>query len=179
MLVDRAQLVASERLADMPERLAHVGGVARAVQSVGLQLMPEQCARLVAAAWVHDIGYAHSIAKTGFHPLDGAVFLRDHDFPVLLVSLVAFHSGSVVEAEERGLAEQLSAFAPPPSELLDLLTFADMTTGPDGSEVDAGDRVAEILNRYVPDEVVHRSVARSAPDLLATVARVRSLLATV
>ena len=169
--------MALERLADVPERLAHVGGVARAAESAGLRLALEECAVLVAAAWVHDIGYARSIARTGFHPLDGAVFLRDHDFPDSLVSLVAFHSGAVVEAEQRGLADQLSAFAAPPGELLDVLTFSDMTTGPDGSEVDSGDRVREILERYAPDDVVHRSVARSAPDLLATVTRVRSRLA--
>jgi hypothetical protein len=33
----------------------------------------------VAAAWLHDIGYAPAIAEsgTGFHPLDGARYLRD------------------------------------------------------------------------------------------------------
>ena len=27
---------------------------------------------LVAAAWLHDIGYAPGLVQTGFHPLDGA-----------------------------------------------------------------------------------------------------------
>jgi hypothetical protein len=30
---------------------------------------------LVAAAWLHDIGYAPELAKTGFHPLDGSAAL--------------------------------------------------------------------------------------------------------
>ncbi len=34
------------------------------------------CRRLVAAAYLHDIGYAPELAITGFHPLDGARHLR-------------------------------------------------------------------------------------------------------
>ena len=33
---------------------------------------------LLAAAWLHDIGYAPTVRKTGFHPLDGGLYLRDH-----------------------------------------------------------------------------------------------------
>ncbi|WP_406239339.1 hypothetical protein [Nocardia sp. NBC_01009] len=29
------------------------------------------------AAWLHDIGYAPDIARIGFHPVDGAEFLRE------------------------------------------------------------------------------------------------------
>jgi HD superfamily phosphodiesterase len=32
---------------------------------------------LEAAAWLHDIGYSPEIAVSGFHPLDGARYLRD------------------------------------------------------------------------------------------------------
>lgn len=31
---------------------------------------------LVAAAWLRDIGYAPEVVDTGFHPLDGARWLR-------------------------------------------------------------------------------------------------------
>ncbi len=33
---------------------------------------------LVAAAWLHDIGYAEALHETGFHPVDGAQYLHDH-----------------------------------------------------------------------------------------------------
>lgn len=46
--------------------------------------------------------------------------------------LVAFHTGAHVEASERGVSG-LSEFGDPPSEVLDALTFCDLTTGPDGS----------------------------------------------
>jgi hypothetical protein len=52
-----------------------------------------------------------------------------------------------------------------------------MTTGPDGSFVRAEDRVSEILSRYPEDDPVHRAIERSAPTLLAAVARVDALVA--
>jgi HD domain len=58
---------------------------------------------LVAAAWLHDIGYAPSVRVTGFHPVDGAFFARREGFDELVVSLVAFHSGAPAEAQERGI----------------------------------------------------------------------------
>ncbi|MFC7328046.1 HD domain-containing protein [Marinactinospora rubrisoli] len=58
---------------------------------------------VVASAWLHDIGYSPSLVSIGFHPLDGARYLRDvehADGP--LCRLVAHHTGALVEAEEAG-----------------------------------------------------------------------------
>ncbi len=62
-----------------------------------------------AAAWLHDIGYSPELVETGFHPLDGARYLRDvHGADPVLCRLVANHSCAVIEAEERGLDRELS-----------------------------------------------------------------------
>lgn len=67
------------------------------------------------SAILHDIGYAPRLAATGFHPLDGARFLRD-EFHAddRLVRLVANHTFALLEAEERGLREQLETEFPVP-----------------------------------------------------------------
>ncbi|EUA42065.1 putative metal dependent phosphohydrolase [Mycobacterium xenopi 4042] len=70
-------------------------------------------------------------APDGFHPLDGAEFVRSAGFGKLVASLVAFHTGAHVEASERGL-QGLSEFGDPPSDVLDALTFCDLTTGRTG-----------------------------------------------
>ena len=111
----------------------------------------------MAAAWLHDIGYAPSVRSTGFHPVDGAAFARREGFDELVVSLVAFHSGAPAEARERGI-NGLSAFSAPPQQVLDALTFCDLTTGPDGTAVSPRDRLHEVLQRYGPDDPVHRAV---------------------
>ena len=133
---------------------------------------------LVSAAWVHDIGYAAEIVDTGFHPLDGARYLRALGAPRRLCCLVANHTHAWVEADARGLADTLAVeFPVEHSAVADALTFADLTTGPSGSPVSVEERIAEILERYEPGHVVHKSIRQAAPDLIATVRRVEARLA--
>jgi hypothetical protein len=131
---------------------------------------------LVAAAWLHDIGYSTNLVRTGLHALDGAAFCRAQGFPDTVVSLVAYHSGAEVEADERGLLGGLCAWETPPTELLDRLTAADFTTGPDGRSVTVRDRVSEILSRHSPDHPVHRAVRRSGPLLITRVEQTQKTL---
>jgi hypothetical protein len=134
---------------------------------------------LVAAAWLHDIGYAPALVDTGFHQLDGARYLRRIGAPERLCRLVAHHTASPVEATGRGLRDELMReFPEEQSVTADALTFADMTTGPDGSSLTALERLTEILARYPEGHVVHASITRATPQLLATVARVEARLAT-
>lgn len=44
---------------------------------------------LQTAAILHDIGYSPDIVRSGFHALDGAVFLRARGVDAEIVSLVA------------------------------------------------------------------------------------------
>jgi hypothetical protein len=166
---------------ELPRRWAHCQGVARRAATIE-RVLGEDGGVLEAAAWLHDIGYATPLVESGFHPLDGARYLRDHEFgDRALWTLVAHHTCAQVEADERGLGETLAAEFPlggaPPSAVA-ALTFCDMTTGPDGQRVDVEQRLAEILARYPPDDVVHRSIARAAPSLRAQVAEVSALVGT-
>ena len=148
-LVRRARALASERLSfAMPQRWAHVQGVAATASSVAPRLLARDVDAVIAAAWLHDVGYSPSLAVTGFHPVDGARFARSVGMPQLVVSLIAHHSGASAEAIERGLIPELAEFDPPPILVLDVVTYADMTTAPDGSPIEAETRVSEILSRY-------------------------------
>ena len=73
--VEDAAVLAETWLAGaLPRRWRHVQSVARRAAWAADRLsLPDQ---LVTAAWLHDIGYAPGLAVTGFHPLDGARFLR-------------------------------------------------------------------------------------------------------
>jgi hypothetical protein len=101
---------------------------------------------LVAAAWLHDIGYAATPAGTGFHPIDGARHLRSlgHE---RLARLIAWHSSALTEAPALGLADELAAFPPETSAAADALTYCDMTTCPAGERVTMPERLAEIARR--------------------------------
>ena len=157
----------------LPRRWAHTQGVAN--QAAGLaDLLGADADLIEASAWLHDIGYSPGLVETGFHPLDGARYLRDvEDADQRVYRLVANHTCAVVEAEERGLLADLSAeFPPEHDDLADALIYSDMTTDPDGRPITVQDRIREILDRYGPDDVVARSIGRATPRLIAAVERV-------
>jgi hypothetical protein len=173
----RARAIAEKRLGCAAPRWAHVRGVAGAAEPMVADLDVIEGDAVVAAAWLHDIGYATSLARTGFHPVDGARFVRDSGFSELIVSLVAFHSGAEFEAHERGKESLLMEFARPPEELLDIVTYCDLTVGPAGTPICAKDRIADVLDRYCANDPVHRAIRVAREPLLAAVARVEHMAA--
>jgi HD domain len=176
-----ARLLCQSLLAEeLPRRWAHSQGVARQALAIG-HVLGEYAEAVESAAWLHDIGYATPLADSGFHPLDGARYLRDKRHgDRMLWTLVAHHTCAQVEADERGLGNVLAAEFPiedVDSSAVAALTYCDMTTGPDGRAVDVEKRIEEILTRYPSDHVVHRSIKRAAPRLRAQVTEVSGLLA--
>jgi HD domain. len=145
------------------------------------EILGDEADTLVAAAYLHDIGYAPDLVDTGFHPLDGARYLRDvARADDTLCRLVAHHSCAVNEALNRDLFDALTTeFDEERPELVDALTYCDMTTGPDGAHLDVAERLAEIHSRYGPEHLVSRSIAASTPCILASVKAVESALADV
>lgn len=156
----------------IPRRWAHVQGVADRARSLA-PILGDDAELLEAAAWLHDIGYSPQLADTGFHPLDGARYLRDVELAdPALCNLVANHSCAIIEAQERGLAEALSSeFPTPPQTLNDALAYCDMTTTPTGDAVSVHERISEIKERYGPRDVVTRFIRKAEPQLVSSVVR--------
>ncbi|WP_124278047.1 HD domain-containing protein [Streptomyces sp. ADI93-02] len=174
-----ARLVAEAELSEpLPRRWTHSQGVAWRGSELAA-LVGDEADLLLAAAVLHDVGYAPRLAITGFHPLDGARFLRDsHAADKRLVRLVANHSFALLEAEERGLRAVLEAEFPllDDQRLVDALVYCDMTTTPDGQVTTVEARLAEITGRYGSDSLVGRFIRRASPDILAAVGRVEAAL---
>jgi putative nucleotidyltransferase with HDIG domain len=147
------------------DRWTHVQAVADTARSLATVLPAEDADLLVAAALLHDVGYAPSLNRLGFHAVDGARFLRAQGHE-RLARLVAHHSGARFEAEERGLVEELAAFPVEDGQVMDALTFADMTTGPAGQPMTLAQRIEEVQGRYRSDDPVHRAIVRARPELL-------------
>ncbi len=171
-LASRAGQLARALLQEsLPRRWAHVQGVAARARSLA-PVLGADADLLEAAGWLHDIGYAPGLAATGFHPLDGARYLRDAQHPAMLCRLVAHHSCALIEAGERGLADVLAReFEPAPQVLSSVLTYCDMTTSPDGQLVPVEQRLAEIHRRYGPGHLVSRSIQHATPIFFAPSSR--------
>ncbi|WP_406316591.1 HD domain-containing protein [Streptomyces sp. NBC_00118] len=164
----------------LPRRWAHSLGVAKRARSLS-PILGGDAELLEAAAVLHDIGYSPAIATTGFHPLDGARFLRGQEgADDRVVCLVAHHSCALLEAEERGLRGDLEAeFELERPDLVDAMLYCDMTTTPDGTPTTPTDRLDEIVRRYGPDTIVGRFIQRAAPEIHAASTRVEDRLAKV
>jgi hypothetical protein len=136
---------------------------ARAARLVPVRMRQD----LVVAGHLHDVGYGHAVS--GFHPLDGAELLEARGFSSLVCHLVAHHSASPIEAQFRGIdLDTYRRYTVEDAEIQAaerVMTWADMTTGPDGSTVTLEERIAEATERYGPDHVVTAALREAEPVL--------------
>ena len=156
-----AHSVAERYMPSLGRRWAHVQSVAE--RAAALPFDGAERERLVAAAYLHDIGYSRELAVTGFHPLDGARHLRSLGEEDLALR-VAHHTNARGEAKLRGLEDYEEEFPYGATLLDDALTFCDLTTSPNGKPVRLERRVAELVDRYGSDHVTSRAVLAGLPD---------------
>ncbi|WP_458690474.1 HD domain-containing protein [Nocardia tengchongensis] len=160
------------RLEGLPRRWKHTQGVAK--QAERARGIVDDLDLLVAAAWLHDIGYAPDLVRTGVHAVDGAVFLAEVGAPERLLALVAHHSCACVEARNQGISIEWQDES---TALRDALWWADMSTTPTGAVTDVHRRIAEVVERYGPDHVVTRSVTEASDALICAATRTERRLA--
>jgi hypothetical protein len=173
-----AALLAGRLLGDVGSRLAHSALVAHQAARVCGFLEPPWRSAIVDAAWLHDVGYTARIARTGFHPLDAARWLRDREWPIETCRLVAWHTAAQVEAALRGLDHALAReFDAPPTLAAAAITWADLTSSPRGEPCTVGERLADILRRYPPESIIHRAIAEASPMLWEAATEIASRLA--
>lgn len=161
---------------NLPERWQHSLGVATRAEQLAVTVPPSDRRLLVAAAWLHDIGYTPRLKRTGFHPLDGGLYLREHGWDEALCALVAHHSGARFVPVERGFTELLDTFHFAESPLTDALTYADQTVGPGGKRMTVAYRINEAITRHGPDSPNARARVDRVPYLLAVADRVEQRL---
>ena len=125
------------------------------------------------AALLHDIGYARTIRKTGFHPFDGADFLIQSGYPEL-AELIAGHSCSPEEAILMGF----SAIEPNDSIPAKLISYWDMRVKQGGEIVTYAERLAEIIARYGENSLVGRANLAAKPRLEKIFQEIEGLLVT-
>jgi hypothetical protein len=126
---------------------------------------------------LHEIGYAPGLGAAGFPPLDGARYLRDViAAPPDLCLLVAHCSSATIEAGGRGLLKPLLDEFPVVDRtmvnLIDALTFCDLSVGPTGRGSPPAQTIEQLLSRHPPDDPAHASIQLARPILLAVCRRV-------
>jgi len=163
--VSEARELARGLLADnLPQRWDHSRGVAsRAELFVGSH---PRANLLIAAGYLHDIGYAAEAIDTGFHQIDGARFLRRLGYDEEIVNMVAHHSGAAKRAPLFGFDHLLETEFPMREELPHReLHFCDLTTGLDGQPVSCEDRLADLRHRHRDNPPMLRFLDENEADL--------------
>ncbi|WP_157183567.1 HD domain-containing protein [Nocardia takedensis] len=165
----------ADLLAPLTEsRRAHSLAVGQRMETIAELLHDEVRVDAVTAAYLHDVGYGHSVL--GFHPIDGARLLRSLGYSPVVCHMVAFHTAAEVEAGVRGLDvgifdEFRLSGVPGIEQADDFLWWSDLSTGPNGEQFTVDERLAEILRRYEPGSVVHTAITRAEPRLRAAAQR--------
>ncbi len=175
-LTHAARGLAGELMSEDPARLSHLAAVAARCEALAVTVDDDDVDALVAAAWLHDIGYLPSLSRTGFHPLDGAHFLRARDWPDTVCDLVAHHSGSRFVAQIRGLEAALCEFDFVENPASDVLTTADNTAMQNGTYVAVSDRLADKRRRHAPQAASMRANPQRDVYILAAARRVGARL---
>ncbi|MFS8098155.1 HD domain-containing protein [Lentzea alba] len=170
------QLAETLLSATLPQRWRHTLGVVKRARIAARILAPGDGNILVCAAALHDIGYSPLVKETGFHALDGAVYLRNLEVDNRLCGLVAHHSCAYREAELRGLSANLAEWMDEGTEVRDALWWSDMTTTPSGQVTSVLDRIDEIEKRYGPEDVVTFFVRQAKRELVDAVQRTEERL---
>ena len=165
---------AERLLSPLGDRWKHVRAVGERAASVTAILEPEDRPYLVAAAYLHDIGYAPELQLTGLHQLDGARYIRSHGAE-RLARLVAHHSEARFEIRLRGFSHELAAYEREESWVSDALTYCDLTTGPAGQPMTLEDRIVEVEQRYGEGEIVD-ALRQATPYLVGAVERIKERL---
>jgi Cof subfamily protein (haloacid dehalogenase superfamily) len=132
-------------------RVAHVLGVVRAAEELAGQLPDADRLRrpLRTAALFHDIGRVPALRRTGFPPLDSAIYLAHRGAPTAIFHAVLYHSGAAeVAAATPTWAAHYAALGSAPPPLTDALSFADLRTAVDGGWATVSERAHELAHPH-------------------------------
>jgi HD superfamily phosphodiesterase len=149
--VDGARTFAAKTLAEHQEWWLHAQGTARRAEEIAPVVSPLDRQALICAAWLHDVGNCAVAVRTGFHPVDGALYLAEAGWPSNVVALVAHHCEARITAAALEMGAELERFGREDGALNDALIYADMLVGQDGRRVSLRRRLDEIGSRHADE----------------------------
>jgi predicted hydrolase (HD superfamily) len=177
VVVTRARAVAADVLRDDAALHEHAARTAHAAAALAQRIRGSNPADVTAAAWLHDIGYASSVRRTGFHPLDGALFLIKDRWPERIVRLVAHHSLAALEAPFWGVGHHMNVIEPVVGVDADILVAADLTGGAGTPTPSLHDRLEALRLADESDDLIPSDVRSERYDgLVAAYERVQALI---
>jgi HD superfamily phosphodiesterase len=162
-------------LAPLENRWKHTQGVVKRAHEISKLFNGSDRSLLIAAAYLHDIGYAPSLKRTGYHSIDGAYYLRANG-QERLASLVAHHFEAYTVARQLGLMAELEKFPAEYSAIANALDYCDLTTNSVGEPISFQERIDDILQRHKDDRIITQATREAIPALRAAYERIQAAL---
>lgn len=149
-------------------RLAHMRQASKTARRLVSQMNydSETAQKIVTAALFHDVGYSEKLNKTGFHPLDGAVYLAHCNAPEDMIMAVLWHSSTPIEIENMPEMKRIYSQFPAPNydcPIHKTVAYCDFRTSPVGESYSFGQRIVELENRFGMDSVPPSIARRTLP----------------
>lgn len=109
---------------------------------------------LIELAYLHKIGFSSRALKTGFEPLDGALYCKEKNYPLEIVSAVMFYSGAF-EIVKRNFPDLINVYLEQKYSMtaktkmyIDLLTYCDLHRSYNGIKLTLVEKIKEISCYY-------------------------------
>ncbi|WP_245577025.1 HAD-IIB family hydrolase [Maridesulfovibrio zosterae] len=149
-------------------RLAHMRQACRTAKRIVSQMNydKELSDKIIIAALFHDIGYSEKLAKTGFHPLDGAAYLAHCGAPEDVIEAVLWHSSTPLEIQNLPeIKVYYDKFPVPDLEniLIRTVCYCDFRTSPLGESFSFGQRIVELKNRFGTGSIAPAIAKKTLP----------------
>ncbi|SFJ71512.1 HD domain-containing protein [Thermoflavimicrobium dichotomicum] len=177
--------VLAEYISPSTNRYQHILGVVQQMKQLVNRLNLEERLKplFIQSAYLHDIGYSEKLNVHHFHPVDGAIFAHQQDFPKPVVAAVLFHSGAY-QSVKRTRPDLVPLYSYNGQWLdetdrlfIDLITYCDLHTSPLGKKISVKERIDDIIQRYGEKHEVSQSMIENLVHFQQTVQRVEKLIA--
>lgn len=176
MVLDELSLkkLIEEKLKGNENRKKHIYQVVENVKEIikieNIEVNSDLYNKLIASAYLHDIGYSEELNKFNFHAYDGYKYLLDNEYDKSVLKVILHHTYSellyYIQGEDRLVITEtynkipLTSFTKEEDYIFKLLTLADMKSNYKGEKVTVADRISDIYDRYGEDSIISKHISQ-------------------
>lgn len=163
-------------------RYKHILGVVEEMRSYiqKRKIGEETKENLLTLAYLHDIGYSNKVIKTGFYPLDGALFCEEIGCVKEVVDAVMFQSGAFKNVK-RNFPDLLEQYhnrnyyrSVTSNKYIELITYCELHRSFLGQKISIEEKIEEADREYGKHHYIASELRNNKPSLMKLINRVES-----
>ncbi|MGF7534959.1 hypothetical protein AAGG74_14915 [Bacillus mexicanus] len=135
---------------------------------------------LLQLAYLHDIGHSNKVIKTGFYPLDGALFCEKIGCVKEVVDAVMFQSGAFKNVK-RNFPDLLEQYhnrnyyrSETSNKYIELITYCELHRSFLGQKISIEEKIEETDREYGKHHYIASELRNNKPSMMKLINRVES-----